>query len=98
MKWSDLVWQKHPLSSALHSRLAFDDDYELSIVTELNEKGLYEVAIFHDGEFVQLPGIHPEGDDDLLDDVLRFQTREEVVGIVRKLESITGKSPSNVYE
>ena len=98
MKWSDLVWQKHPFSSVLHARLSFGDEYELSVVQEINEKGLYEVAIFLDGNFVQLPGIHPESDDDLLDSVLRFQTREEVVGIVRKLESITGESPLNVYE
>ena len=97
MKWSDLMWQKHPFSSAQHARLSFDGEYELSIVQELNEPGLYEVAIFLDGNFVQLPGIHPESDE-LLDDVLRFQTREEVVGIVRKLESITGESPQNVYE
>ena len=97
MKWSDLMWQKHPFSSVLHARLSFDEKYELSIVQEINEPGLYEVAIFLDGDFVQLPGIHAESDD-YLDDVLRYQTREEVVGIVRKLESITGKSPLNVYE
>ena len=97
MKWSDLIWQKSVSGSLLFARLSFGDDYELSIVQEVNERGLYEVAIFLDGYFVQLPGIHPESDE-LLDDVLRFQTREEVVGIVRKLESITGKSPLNVYE
>ena len=97
MKWSDLTWQKHSFSSAQHSRLSFGDEYELSIVQELNEPGLYELAIFQHGEFKQLPGIHPEGDEPL-DDVLRFQTQEEVVGIVRKLESITGESPKNVYE
>ena len=37
------------------------------------------------------------GDDEFIDDVLRFQTREEVVGVVRKLESITGEVPLNVY-
>lgn len=96
MKWSDIMWEDHPFSSAKHSRLSFGDEYELSIVQELNEPGLYELAILQHGEFIQLPGIHPEGDE-LLDDVLRFQTQEEVVGIVRKLESITGKSPLNVY-
>lgn len=97
MKWSDLIWQKRVSGSILFARLSFGDEYELSIVQEVNEKGLYEVAIFSDGNFVQLPGIHPESDD-LLDDVLRYQTREEVVDIVRKLESITGESPQNVYE
>ena len=97
MKWSDLIWQKRVSGSILFARLSFGDTYELSIVQELNEAGLYEVAIFQDGNFIQLPGIHPESDE-LLDDVLRFQTREEVVGIVRKLESITGESPQNVYE
>lgn len=96
MKWSDIMWEKHQFTSAQHSRLSFGDEYALSIVQELNEPGLFEIAIFKDDEFIQLPGIHPEGDE-LLDDVLRFQTQEEVVGIIRKLESITGKSPLNVY-
>ena len=97
MKWSDLMWQD-TFAGAQQSRLSFGMRYELSIVTELNEPDLYECAIFSCDDFVKLPGIHPEGDDDLIDDVLRFQTRIEVIGIIRKLESITGEVPLNVYD
>ena len=96
MKWSDLMW-RDTFAGAQQSRLSFGTQYELSIVTELNEPDLYECAIFSGDDFAILPGIHPEGDDDFLDETLRFQTRIEVIGIIRKLESITGKSPLNVY-
>ena len=98
MRWSDIMWQKHPYSASMMARLSFGT-YELSIVEERGETDLFECAIFELGEFVQLPGIHPEPTDTGWDDdVLRFQTREEVIGIVRKLESITGKAPLNVYD
>lgn len=96
MKWSELHW-KDTFAGAKQSRLAFGDEYVLSIVTELNETDLFELAVFSGDYFAILPGIHPEGDDDFLDEVLRFQTREEVVHAVRRLESITGKVPQNVY-
>ena len=96
MKWSDIHWSKHLYSDSKTARLAFAD-YELSIVEENGEPDLFECAIFRDGNFIQLPGIHPHPEEGVLwDDVLRFQTREEVIGIVRKLESITGKVPLNV--
>jgi len=92
MKWSDIMWAKHPFSSAQCARLSIGE-YIVSIVTEINEPGLYEVAILNDSQFITLPGIHPQDDDD----VLRYQTKEEVVGIIRKIESITAKEPLNVY-
>ena len=96
MRWSDIMWEDHPFSSAKCARVKCDP-YTVSIVTEINEPGLFEVAILNDEHtFVTLPGIHPV-DSDPFDDVLRYQTQEEVVGIIRKLESITGKSPLNVY-
>lgn len=96
MKWSDIVW-KTTYAGAQQARLSFGDEYQLSIVTELNEPDLYELAIFSDDVFIQVEGIHLEGDDEFLDDVLRFQTREEVVYAVRRLESMTGEAPQNVY-
>lgn len=95
MKWSDLMWQD-TFVGAQQARLSFGNEYELSIITELNEPDLFELAIFVGERFVKIFGIHPELDDDS-DDVLRFQTREEVIGVIRKLESITGEVPLNVY-
>lgn len=96
MKWSDIMWAEHPFSSAHCARLS-SGEYTISIVTEINEPGLYEVAILNDEHtFINLPGIHSV-DSDPFDDVLRYQTKEEVVGIIRKIESITGKEPLNVY-
>ena len=91
MKWSDIMWERHPFSSAKCARLS-TGDYIISIVTEINEPGLYEVAILNDSQFITLPGIHNDDDD-----VLRYQIKEEVVGIIRKIESITAKEPLNVY-
>lgn len=97
MKWSDIMWAEHPFSSSHCARLS-SGEYTVSIVTEINEPGLYEVAILNDNQnFVNLPGIHLISDDEPFDDVLRYQTKEEVIGIVRKIESITGKEPLNVY-
>lgn len=97
MRWRDIMWETHPFSTTNFAKLNFGV-YELSIVEEINEPELYELAIISGEAFVQLPGIHPEvGEDEVWDDVLRFQTREEVIGIIRKLESITGKAPLNVY-
>ena len=96
MKWSDIMWEKHPFSSAHCARLK-SGEYTVSIVTEINEPGLYEVAILNDdNHFVNLPGIHSVDEEDF-DNVLRYQTKEEVVGIIRKIESITTKEPLNVY-
>ena len=96
MKWSELHW-KATFAGAQQARLRFGDEYTLSIVTEINEPDLFELAIFSGDRFVTLPGIH-HLDDELFDDVLRFQTREEVVGIIRKLESITGEQPKGAVE
>jgi len=94
MRWSDIRWQTHGvMQGRQHAHLSFGM-YTLSIVTEA-EADLFECAILNEaGNFITLPGIN-EPTDDWDDEVLRWQTREEVIGIVRKLESITGKEPQN---
>ena len=96
MKWSDLQW-KATYAGAQQARLRFGNEYTLSIDTEINEPDLFELAILSGELFVTLPGIN-QSDDEIFDDVLRFQTREEVVGVIRKLESITGEQPKGVVE
>lgn len=87
LQWSDIEWSKHELMPSQQARLKIGQ-YSLSIISEVTDSSLYECAVFVRGRFVQIKGIHPEGAE-WQDDVLRYLTQEEVLGIVRKLESIT---------
>lgn len=94
MRWSDINWQKHGIiEGRQHAHLVFGF-FTLSIITE-DEEALYECAVLNEaGNLVNLPGIN-QYTDDWTDDVLRYQTKEEVIGCIRKLQSITGKEPQN---
>ena len=63
--------------------------YELSIVNNEasygNKQGLYEIAVFKDGEQTELPGITQTGDT-----VKGFLTNEDVDAILTKMYTITG--------
>ena len=63
--------------------------YELSIVqNEIsygNRKGLYEIAVFSEGNQVELPGITSPGDS-----VKGFLTESDVDAILTKMYTITG--------
>ncbi len=48
-------------------------------------KGLYEIAVFSDGDQVELPGITEKGDS-----VKGFLTESEVDAILTKMHTITG--------
>ena len=87
LQWSDIDWSKHDLMPSQQARLQIGR-YSLSIISEVSNSSLYECAIFVQDRFVHVKGIHPEGAE-WQDDVLRYLTQEEVLGIVRKLESIT---------
>tara|TARA_R110000851_G_scaffold4150_2_gene16993 strand:- start:975 stop:1247 length:273 start_codon:yes stop_codon:yes gene_type:complete len=63
--------------------------YQLSVVL-LPGATKYEVAIFDDDMFVQLPGIHPSYGDDWGDDVIPGLMPEDVSGIMNKLETLQG--------
>jgi len=71
------------------------DKYQLSIVQHSNSyggtKGLYEIAVMQNGGQVELLGITKPGDT-----VKGFLTLSEVVGIVKKMHSITGAEPKKV--
>mgnify|MGYP001581152799 FL=1 len=66
--------------------------YELSVITGKGayggSAGMYEIAIFEDGDFVRLPGIGFDGDD-----VIGHLTSQRVNGIIKKMFSITGNEP-----
>lgn len=93
MKWSEIHWTRHDILPSRTARISCGV-YEISIIEEIGEPGLYELAVLHKGDLCQLPGIHAMTDD-WGDDVLRYQTREECIAVVRKMEYITGKEPEN---
>ena len=93
MRWSEIEWTKHDLMPSHQARVKVGE-YTLSIITEVTDSSLYECAVFIDGVFVQVPGIHPD-QEEWSDDVLRFLTKPEVVGIARELEALTGARPQN---
>ena len=49
---------------------------------------MYEIAVFKDNNQIELPGITREGDT-----VKGFLTKDEVVGIIKKMHLITAADP-----
>ena len=88
--------EKSHRSGSYQCLLAFGDHHQLSIISGDGayggDQGLYEIAIFINGEFGSLPGIN----DYVEDDVLGYLTADEVSAIIKKMYLITGKSPSQV--
>ena len=68
----------------------FGSDYTLSIVDEINHADLFECAVFHKGEMVEMPGITAPDDT-----VGRFKTASDIQMIMKKMYSITGEVPEN---
>ena len=68
----------------------FGPDYKLSIVDEVNHTDKFELAVFHKGKMVEMPGITNPGDT-----VTRFKTASDVQLIMKKRYSITGEVPEN---
>lgn len=69
--------------------------YELSIVNNEasygNKQGLYEIAIFKDGEQTELPGITNPGDT-----VKGYLTESDIDAIMLKLYTITGTEGTQI--
>jgi hypothetical protein len=69
--------------------------YELSIVqNEMsygNKQGLYEIAVFSEGNQVELPGITSPGDS-----VKGFLTESDVNAILTKMHTITGTEGTQI--
>ena len=76
--------------------LDFGEHHQLSIISGKGayggDCGLYEIAIFINGEFVSLPGIN----DHVEDDVLGHLTADDVGAIIKKMYLLTGKSPVQI--
>lgn len=71
------------------------DTYELSIVKNEssygNKQGLYEIAVFKDGEQYELPGVTNEGDT-----VKGWLTESDVDAIIKKMYLLTGTTPRQI--
>jgi hypothetical protein len=88
MKMSQLQMMETDTPKGVQAVLDFGK-YELSIVqNEIsygNRKGLYEIAVFSEGNQVELPGITSPGDS-----VKGFLTESDVDAILTKMHTITG--------
>lgn len=82
--FEDLQFVEDPDGIPIKRARATYGAYELSVILE-EPKTLYEAAILLEGHFVQLPGIHQKEND-----IIPGLTPENVTGIMRKLQSITG--------
>ena len=94
MKMSDFKMMPTSMPKGVQAILDFGK-YELSIVQNEssygNKQGLYEIAVFKDGDQHELPGITEEGDT-----VKGFLTEDDVDCIIKKLYSITGVEPQQI--
>lgn len=83
-----------PLHDGIQVVLDFGE-YELSIVSHSGsyggKQGLYEIAPFKHGDFVEMPGITDEDDT-----VKGYLTESDVNIIIKKMYIVTGKSPEQI--
>ena len=88
MKLKDFQLLETDVPKGVQAVLDFDN-YELSIVKNEasygNKQGLYEIAVFKDGEQCELPGITQKGDT-----VKGWLTSNDVDAILTKMYTITG--------
>ena len=88
MKLANLTMMETEIPKGVQAIIDFGL-YELSIIQNEasygNKQGLFEIAVFKDGEQTELPGITQPGDT-----VKGFLTSEEVDAILTKMYTITG--------
>ena len=90
INFENLEFKPHPTSKTGVQAKMQIGNYELSVVDLKGNGPLYEIAIFDDNGFVQLPGIHPNYGEDWSDDVIHYLTPEKISGIMLKLSCISG--------
>ena len=93
MKFEEIKFESTDVPNGVQALMQFGD-YELSIVKSDfsygGKQGLYEIGVFKDNEMVSLPGITEEHDT-----VKGFLSEDNVVGIIKKMSSISGVFPAN---
>ena len=94
MKLKDFELLETKVPKGVQAVLAFDN-YELSVVNNEtsygNKQGLYEIAVFKDGEQKELPGVTAKGDS-----VKGWLTEADIDVILKKMYLITGTKPRQV--
>ena len=94
MKLKDFQLLETDMPKGVQAVLAFDN-YELSVVNNEasygNKQGLYEIAVFKDGEQCELPGITNPGDT-----VKGWLTNSDVDAIISKMYFLTGTKPRQI--
>lgn len=85
MKFEDLEWHEHPRFRGAEQAIAlFPNGYSLSILyggSFYCTNDTYEVAVMHDGKLCY--------DTELTDDVLGYQTKDEVNELLKQCEALT---------
>ena len=82
----DIVFKANPMGDdfGIVSRTQFDNGYEVSVVkspyTYGGDKGLYELAIFKDGEITYATPI--------TDDVMGYLRPEDVTDVMEKIQQL----------
>ena len=95
MKLKDFKMKPTKMPKGYQALLGFGDSLELSIIqNEMsygNSGGLYEIAVFVDGDQAEMPGITEDGDT-----VKGFLTEDDVDSIIKKMHTISGAVPVQV--
>jgi len=94
MKLKDFKLLETDVPKGVQAILEFSN-YELSIVKNEasygNKQGLFEIAVFKDGEQKELPGITNSGDT-----VKGWLTESDVDAIISKMYFLTGTKPRQI--
>jgi hypothetical protein len=94
MKLKDFKLLETDVPKGVQAILEFSN-YDLSIVKNEasygNKQGLFEIAVFKDGEQKEMPGITNEGDT-----VKGWLTEDEVDAIIKKMYLLTGTTPRQI--
>ena len=83
-QFNDLQFKKHPQKDGIITRITFDNGYGASVVkspyTYGGDKGLYELAVFKDGEITYATPI--------TDDVIGYLRPEDVTDVMTKIQQL----------
>ena len=96
MKFDDIVLDYDPSVNGVYGSVGFGP-YELTIIKHEGsyggKQGLYEIGVWRYGDAQYLPGVTSEGDS-----VRGWLTEEDVTGILRKMECITGEQGKEIRD
>jgi len=82
--FNDLNFQKHPIIPfGQHAEMEFKNGYGISVVNgrgAYSRTGTYEVAVLYNGDLCY--------NTDITDDVLGYQTPEQVTEVMRRIQEL----------